>query len=60
MRDLVNNVTGTSKQFSELTDTLTKLQNKREQAYQQRDKLLASNNARYTKKSGLQFNERSF
>ena len=60
MNKLVQNVVGTSKQFQELTETLNKLQSKRELTYQKRDALLASNNARYTKSKGLQFNEKAF
>lgn len=60
MNKLVQNVVGTSKQFQELTETLNKLQSKRELTYQKRDALLASNNARYTKGKGLQFNEKAF
>ena len=60
MNKLVQNVVGTSKQFQELTETLNKLQTKRELTYQKRDALLASNNARYTKGKGLQFNEKAF
>ena len=60
MNKLVQNVVGTSKQFQELTETLNKLQTKRELTYQKRDALLASNNARYTKSKGLQFNEKAF
>ena len=60
MNKLVQNVIGTSKQFQELTETLNKLQTKRELTYQKRDALLASNNARYTKNKGLQFNEKAF
>lgn len=60
MNKLVQNVIGTSKQFQELTETLNKLQTKRELTYQKRDALLASNNARYTKSKGLQFNEKAF
>ena len=44
MNKLVQNVVGTSKQFQELTETLNKLQSKRELTYQKRDALLASNN----------------
>lgn len=60
MNKLVQNVVGTSKQFQALTETLNKLQKKRELTYQKRDALLASNNARYSKSKGLQFNEKAF